>query len=113
MALSINYNGEYFLIDLKEEKIVLQGTVKGDPQRIRAINGKDNTFLILCLETLYLLENTTIIKSIPLSQRCNALDINEVSEEIYVGDSVNKHYFFSFFNYEFNKLNFNIRKEIF
>jgi len=84
----VNYNGKFYIVDLVEKKNVLEGEIKGDPQRIRAINKKEKSFVILTKETLNLYENGALSKEIKLPVESQALEVNEVLEEIYVGDNV-------------------------
>jgi len=88
-AVSVNYNGKYYIVDLNEKNNILEGTIKGDPQKIRALNKKDQSFVILTKNTLNLFENGNLIKEINLPIDSVALEVNEVLDEIYVGDNVN------------------------
>jgi hypothetical protein len=87
-ALSVNYNGKFYIVDLIEKKNILEGEIKGDPQRIRALNKKEKSFVILTKETLSLYENGALAKEIKLPSESLALEVNEVLDEIYVGDNV-------------------------
>ncbi len=92
-AISVNYNGNYHIIDFNEKKIILEGTIKGDPQRIRALNKKESSFVILTKNTLSLFEGGNITKEVKLPVECEAMEVNELLDEIYVGDKVNFFYF--------------------
>ena len=87
-ALSVNYNGKFYIIDLVEKKIILEGEIKGEPQRIRPVNKKEKAFVILTKDTLNLYENGVLAKQIKLPTESQALEVNEVLDEIYVGDDV-------------------------
>jgi len=87
-ALSVNYNGKFYIVDLIEKKNILEGEIKGDPQRVRALNKKEKSFVILTKETLSLFENGALAKEVKLPQESQALEVNEVLDEIYVGDDV-------------------------
>ncbi len=102
-AVSVNYNGKFYIVDLIEKKNILEGEVKGDPQRIRAINKKEKSFVLLTKEALILYENGALAKEIKLPVESQALEVNEVLDEIYVGDNVNLNlnYFCFNFIYEF------------
>lgn len=82
----------------------MEGDIKGDPQRIRALNKKEKSFLILTKDSLNLYENGALIKEVKLPVDSQALDVNEILDEIYVGDNVIfNNYLIYFFLIIFNK----------
>lgn len=90
------------MVDLIEKKNILEGEVKGDPQRIRVINKKEKAFVILTKEALILFENGALAKEIKLPAESQALEVNEVLDEIYVGDIVIKKIIFILYCFIFN-----------
>ena len=111
-ALSVNYNGKFYIVDLIEKKNILEGEIKGDPQRIRALNKKEKSFVILTKETLSLFENGALAKEVKLPIESQALEVNEVLDEIYVGDDVIifSKFIFTKFNIILNLYFFNFLK---
>ena len=54
--------------------------------RVRVINKEENTILILVKDKLYKIVNSEIKKEITLAKECEALEINEPKDQVYVGD---------------------------
>ena len=87
-SASLDYNGNYFIVDLVEKKINLTGNVKGEAQKIRPLNKKENAFLILVKNSLHLFEAGNFVKKVDLPKDCVCMDVNEHNDEIYIGDCV-------------------------
>lgn len=83
---SVDFKGNFFYLDFNEKKLLSQGTVKGEPLRVRVINKQENTILILVKDKLYKIVNTEVQKEITLPKECEALEVNEPRDQVYVGD---------------------------
>ena len=73
-------------MDFIENKLISQGSVKGEPLRVREINKEENTILILVKDKLYKICGTEIKKEIKLNIESDSLEVNEPRDHVYVGD---------------------------
>lgn len=83
---SVDFKGNFFYLDFVENKLVSQGSIKGEPLRVRVINKEENTILILVKDKLYKICGTEIKKEIKLPNDSEALEINDPRDHVYVGD---------------------------
>ena len=83
---SVDFKGNFFYLDFVENKLISQGSVKGEPLRVRIINKEENTILILVKDKLYKISNTEIKKELKLPNESEALEINETRDHVYIGD---------------------------